>query len=75
MSLYIDNITCSAHICMNVFRTDHLVLGNPLVSSSLGKLMSPAPSFPAPSFPQLPIVFHVRLRPRGVFPISFSMPW
>lgn len=66
-SIYIPTITCPAHICMSVFRTDHLVLGYPLVCSSLGKLRSPVASFP-----QLPINFHLGLRPRD-FPISFAI--
>lgn len=49
--------------CMYIFRSDHLILDNLLVCSSLGKTTSPAPRIA-----QLPIVICVGLRPHGLFP-------
>lgn len=54
--------------CMYAFRDGHLALDNQLVCCSFGKFTSPAPSFP-----QLPVVVCVGLRPRGCFLVQFDV--
>jgi hypothetical protein len=55
------NTTCSVSFYLYVFRSNHLVLDNQLVCSSLEKRICPALSIP-----QLPVVVYVGLRPPGL---------
>ena len=66
------NITPSVHIIiyMYAFRADLLALGNQLIWPSLGRIISPLPSFP-----QLSAVLLIGLRPRRLSPSAVTCLW
>lgn len=55
-------------ILVGLFSRHHLVLDSQLICSSLGKTTSPTPSFP-----QLPIVLCIGLRPQKLLSMQFGI--